>query len=70
MKQYRSMTIPEIRQAGLEALRDRLGPAGALRFLQQFDPGRGDYTKDRHTRLDDLNVDDIAQSIKDRRDTQ
>lgn len=70
MNQYKSMTIPEIRQAGLEALRDRLGPAGALRFLQQFDPGHGDYTKDRHTWLDDLNVDDIAQSIKDRRDTQ
>ncbi|MCK4342430.1 MAG: hypothetical protein KAY37_11985 [Phycisphaerae bacterium] len=60
-------TIPEIRKAGLEALCERLGPAGTLRFLQQFDPGHGDYTKNRHSWLDHLTVDEIAESIKKRR---
>ena len=29
----RTMTLPEIRRAGLAALLDRLGPDGTLRFL-------------------------------------
>jgi len=29
------------------ALMQSLGVVGALRFLQQFDIGQGDYTKDR-----------------------
>jgi hypothetical protein len=70
MNQPRSMTIPEIRKAGLDALRERLGPAGMLRFLQQFDSGRGDYTQDRHGWLDDLTVDEIARSTQKRRPQQ
>jgi hypothetical protein len=50
----RTLTIPELRRAGLDALRKRLGAAGAVRFLQLFDPGIGDYTVDRHQWLDDL----------------
>jgi len=61
------MTIPEIRQAGLEALRERLGAAGTIRFLQQFDPGHGDYTQDRHAWLDSLDVDEIVRGIEQRR---
>lgn len=62
----KSMTNPELRKAGFEALVERLGPAGALRFLHLFDPGHGDYTKERHAWLDDLTVDEIAQSIEAR----
>ena len=61
------MTLPEIRKIGIEALIDRLGPAGTIRFLQQFDPGRGNYAKDRHAWLDQLTLDEIAKSIEDRR---
>ena len=32
-----------------KALTERLGPAGAMRFLMQYDPGYGDYSKERHT---------------------
>ena len=63
----RLMTLPEIRKAGLEALLERLGPEGTLRFLQQYDPGHGDYTKERHVWLDGLSLDDIAKSIEQRR---
>lgn len=59
----KTLTIPELRRAGLEALRERLGPAGTIRFLQLFDPGVGDYTQDRAAWLDDLTVDQISRDI-------
>ena len=37
-------TLDEIRREGLDALRERLGRAGLVRFLQQFETGSGDYT--------------------------
>jgi hypothetical protein len=40
-------TLEEIRQEGLSALRDRLGRAGMIRFLQQFQTGSGDYATQR-----------------------
>lgn len=54
-------TLEEIRQVGLEALRQSLGRAGMIRFLQQFETGQGDYTQTRrawvdHTSLEDLIV--------------
>ena len=61
------MTIPEIRREGLQALLERLGPAGTLQFLQQYDPGHGNYTKDRHAWLDNLTVDDVNEAIENRR---
>lgn len=44
-----NLDSPEaIRAAGLQALRQALGPLGAVRFLQLFDKGRGDYTKEKY----------------------
>ena len=63
----KTLTIPELRAEGLKALRDRLGPAGTIRFLQLFDPGKGDYTGDRQQWLKDLSVDEIAREIEARR---
>jgi hypothetical protein len=37
-------TPAELRRAGIDALLRTLGPVGMARFLQQFDPGHGDYT--------------------------
>jgi len=42
------MTPIELRRQGLEALIKTLGYTGMVRFLQQFDGGSSDYTKDRH----------------------
>lgn len=36
-------TPEQLRTEGLKALRKRLGQAGMIRFLQQFDRGEGDY---------------------------
>ena len=40
-------TLAELRRAGIDALARALGPVGMARFLQQFDPGQGDYTTER-----------------------
>jgi len=61
----RTLSVPEIRREGLKALLERLGPDGTLRFLQQFDPGQGDYTRDRRAWLDGVTLDEILKQIKD-----
>lgn len=53
------LTLEEIRQRGLEALRRELGPAGMVRFLQQFETGSGDYAKERHEWVDATSLDDL-----------
>jgi len=59
----RVMTLPEVRRAGLDALLERLGAAGTIRFLQQYDSGHGDYTKDRAAWLDDQPLEKIVDRI-------
>ena len=61
------MTTPEIRREGLRVLLEHLGPAGTIQFLQQYEPGRGDYTKQRHEWLDALSVDQIVSDVARRR---
>ena len=56
-----------IRRRGLAALAKALGPVGMVRFLQPFETGVGDYTKDRELWLKDLDVESIVKEIKDRR---
>jgi hypothetical protein len=53
------MTLEEIRQRGLEALRRELGPAGMVRFLQQFESGSGNYAKERHHWVDATSLDEL-----------
>jgi len=60
------MGIDMIRKEGLDALSKRLGPDGMIRFMQQFDSGHGDYTKDRHKILDGYSIDDIVKEIKNK----
>lgn len=60
-------TPEEIRQQGLEALRERLGVVGMIRFLQQISPGTGDYTVDRRRWMDHLTLDDIQEWVREHR---
>ena len=60
-------TLPELRQAGIEALVKALGPVGMARFLQQFDPRRGDYTAERDDILGSPTVDELVDEIERRR---
>ena len=62
------LTLNEIRTIGFEALLRDLGPAGTIRFLQQYETGRGDYTRDRRKWLPKKSVRDIGrQIVKERR---
>lgn len=62
-------TLPELRQAGIEALVKALGPVGMARFLQLFDLGRGDYTAERYGTLGSRTVDELVDQIERRRRT-
>ena len=42
----------EVRRAGISALNEALGPAGMTIFLQQFESGTGDYTKEKYEKPD------------------
>lgn len=53
----------EIRAVGLQALRDALGPVGMVRFIQQYDMGYGDYTKEKQSEPDD-DFDEIDALLK------
>ena len=61
-----TMSPVVLRKAGLEAVAKALGPLGLVRFLQQFETGAGDYTKEREW-LKGLNVQDIVSEIKSKR---
>lgn len=54
-------TLDEVRREGLEALRERLGRADMIRFLQQFETGRGDYANDRHPWVDRTTLEEIER---------
>ena len=58
------MTLDEIRQAGIEALRNSLGPVGMVRFLQQYEKGVGNYTKERYKWLGDPDFDILVEDIR------
>ena len=58
----------ELRRIGIEALAEALGPLDAVRFLQSFDLGRGDYTKERSHVLG-LTLDEIFLGIEKRKNT-
>ena len=60
-----AMTLEQIRNAGVEALLRELGPVGMIRFLQQYETGRGDYTLDRHSWLDGDSVDSVSAQIRE-----
>lgn len=58
------MTLERIRVEGLKALKERLGPVGMVRFMQQFESGRGDYARDRHAWVDRVTLSDIRRTAK------
>lgn len=58
-----------IRKIGLDTLSKGLGHLGMVRFLQQFETGSGDYTKERKNWLKSIKVKDIISEIKKQRKT-
>jgi hypothetical protein len=66
MNALESMTDEQFERHALEVLGRELGVAGLARFIRLNRSGKGDYSRDRHTWLKDLTVDDIFAAIKQR----
>ena len=54
----------ELRQKGIDALTEALGPVGMAYFFRQFEPGRGDYTAEREALLADVALEDFEAYVK------
>ncbi|MDR1194148.1 MAG: hypothetical protein LBK98_08315 [Peptococcaceae bacterium] len=59
-----------LRQEGLKALNNKLGAAGTVIFIRQFENGYGDYTNEREIKLKDVTLNDIVSSIRKRKVTK
>jgi hypothetical protein len=62
-----SMSLYQIRMEGWSALTERLGPAGAMRFMMQYDPGHGDYTNERREIFAELTIDSLLDAVEEAR---
>jgi hypothetical protein len=56
----------EIRAEGWKALTERLGVSGAIRFLMEYDPGRGDYVQERRELFRDLTLDEAIARAREK----
>ena len=58
-----SLALPEIKHKGWHALVKELGYAGATKFMLMYDPGRGNYTKERKDILDKITIEKVKEDI-------
>lgn len=57
--------IIDVRSVGFKALVEALGPVGFARFIQQYDNGSSDYTKEKYESPDDFESwDQLASDLK------
>lgn len=64
------LTLEQIITLGIDALAESLGPAGMGRFMEQFEKGSGDYTRDRDIFLGNSTLEEIFARIQQRRQQQ
>lgn len=57
-------TEREVQLAAYQSIHKQLGAVGLIRFIQQFEPGRGDYTKERNELLGNPTVDELFDMIE------
>ena len=53
----------EIRNVGIKALQEALGPVGMVKFMQQYDMGYGDYTREKQEQPD-ISLDEVDMLLK------
>lgn len=61
------VALAEIKRKGWNALVKELGYAGATKFILLYEPGEGDYTKERKKLFKDIRVEEIIKEIKEGR---
>ncbi len=57
--------LEKIRQEGLKALREKLGPVGMIKFIQMYSDGEGDYTEERRKKLKELKEEDLEKYLEE-----
>ncbi|GAB6887533.1 hypothetical protein JCM13304A_10310 [Desulfothermus okinawensis JCM 13304] len=57
-------TSIELHKEGCRILAEQLGVVNFIRFIQDFERGEGDYTKDRRVWQSRYRVEDIIKEIK------
>ncbi len=60
-------TAEDLRERAWKALVKELGLADALRYLILFQPGRGNYVRERKDLLEDKSVDELFESLRSRK---
>ena len=58
------MTLQQIRTTGISLLTKHMGVVATIRFLQQYETGHGDYSKDRHDILGNPKLEDLVNEIE------
>jgi hypothetical protein len=66
IEQRMPKTQQEVIRQGYKALIDSLGVVDAMRFIQHFSPGQGDYTQERREWVDQTLLTDILTAMKQR----
>lgn len=56
-------TSAELNRRGFQALTKELGLAAAIRYVQQFDHGSGDYTAERQQWADSVSLEEIEKAV-------
>jgi hypothetical protein len=56
----------ELRQQGFTALVAALGWVNAVRFIQQYETGRGDYAQERYQFLPDWDAETLIRKARER----
>jgi hypothetical protein len=54
----------QIRKEGIDALIEALGVVDAIKFMEQFDVGKGNYTEERNKWLKQDNIDEIVEEMR------
>ena len=67
MMAFNQLTDEQFERYALELLKRELGADGLARFLRLHRSGTGDYTRDRSQWQKDLTIDQIVESIQQRR---
>ena len=62
------MTANQIHELGIEALLNKLGPVGTIRFLHQYETGKGNYSVDRQEWLTVPDVETLVNQIQQSRE--
>ena len=58
------MTDEQILELGFEALVDKFGPIGMIRFIHHFEAGTGNYTEERQQWVGMSDVETLAKQIQ------